>query len=73
MHKYIFRVHLMSESMNKSGEGIEMEMRFYVHANSPNRARKQAEKWYWNLINKNPSLRLMLSTEITLIEWEDAE
>lgn len=73
MQKYVFRVHLVSKSMYKSGEGIEIEMRFYVHANSPNRARKQAEKWYWNLMNKNPSLRLMYSTEISLVERGDIE
>ena len=57
----------MSKSMSKSGEGIEMETYFHVRANSPNGARKQAEKWYWNLVNKNPSLRRMYSSEMILL------
>lgn len=73
MQEYVYMARFMSKSMSKTGEGIEMEMYFHVRANSPNRARKQAEQWYWNLINKNPSLRLMYSTEISLVERGDNE
>lgn len=73
MQEYVYMVRFMSKSMSKSGEGVEMEMYFHVRANSPNRARKQAEKWYWNLVNKNPSLRLMFSTEISMVERGEIE
>ena len=73
MQEYVYMVRFMSKSMSKTGEGIEIEMYFHVRANSPNRARKQAEKWYWNLVNKNPSLRLMYTTEMILLCRGDIE
>lgn len=73
MQKYVFMMVFMSKSMSKSGEGVEMYTYFTIKANSPNRAHKMAEKWCTNLINKNPSLRLMYQSEITLVERGDVD
>lgn len=73
MQKYVFMIVFMSKSMTKSGEGIEMYTYFTINANSPNRARKLADKWCWNLINKNPSLKLMYKSDITLVERGDVD
>lgn len=73
MQEYVYMVRFMSKSMSKSGYGIEMEMYFHVRANSPNRARKQAEQWYWNMMKKNPSLRFMYTTEMILLCRGDIE
>ena len=73
MQKYVFMVVFMSKSMSKSGEGVEMYTYFTIKANSPNRAHKVADKWCNNLINKNPSLKLMYKSDITLVSREGAE
>lgn len=73
MQKYVFMIVFMSKSMTKSGEGIEMYTYFTINANSPNRARKLADKRCWNLINKNPSLKLMYKSDITLVERGDVD
>lgn len=73
MQKYVFMVVFISKSMSKSGEGVEMYTYFTIKANSPNRAHKVADKWLANLINKNPSLRLMYRSDITLVERGDVD
>lgn len=67
MKKYVFRAHLCSRSLYAANEGIEMEIRFILKSNDYKKALLEAALWYENLISKNPSLRMMCKTIITLV------
>lgn len=71
MKKYVFRMHFCSASVFKSGEGIEMEMRFVLKSDDYKKALQNATLWAEDLIRKNPSLRLMRQTLISLVSEEN--
>ena len=73
MRKYVFRMHLCSTSLHKSGEGIEMEIRFVVKSTDYKVAFLDASLWAENLITKNPSLKMMYRTLISLVSEDEIE
>lgn len=71
MKKYVFRMHLCSAPLYKAREEIEMEIRFVVKSSDYKKALLDAALWSENLISKNPSLRLMHQTMISLVSGEE--
>lgn len=71
MKEYVFRMFLCSESFHKCGEGIEMEIHFVLESNDYKQAMLNVAIWAENLIKKNPSLRLMRQSEISLVSEEN--
>lgn len=73
-YKYTFRVHVKSGSLDKSGEGVEMEIRFYIITDGDyTNAYRTAILWYENIRKKNPSIRMMNTDKVSCVMREEIE